>query len=252
MPKSFLILFFVLFLLFSCNNREKIPEITDKNSTLISFEEFSKTLQTGDIILFHGNTAFNKGTSLFEGGNPWAHVAMIINTPAMKKPVLWESTIKEKVADISLHKDKDGPMLDYLEARLKNDLITADNCNWALRRLHVADSLRPTMRDSLKVVINEVHQKHLPGAVGVIVEGLIGKYLHINTGDKKVFCSQLIAMTFMKMNLWKTQIPPNGFDPADFSNVGQLPFISGVYLTKEIAFKPVFTQDSILMIRIVN
>lgn len=170
----------------------------------------------------------------------------------MKQPVFWESTIKEKVEDITLHKDKDGPMLDYLEQRLKNDLITADNCNWALRRLQVPDSLRPEMKDSLKVVIGEMHNKHLPGAVGVIVEGLIGKYLHINSGDKKVFCSQLIALTFMKMNLWKTTIPANGFDPADFSNVGKLPFVPGISLGKEVAFKPVFAKDSTLMIRIVK
>lgn len=250
MQRQIIILSCLFILLFSCSNKEKIPVITESNSTLITFDEFSKTVKTGDIILFHGNTGFNKGTSLFEGGNPWAHVGMVINTPHMKQPVFWESTVKEKVKDIALDKDKDGPMLDYLEVRLKNDLITAENCNWALRRLHVADSLRPTMRDSLAVIINEVHNKHLPGAVGVIVEGLIGKYLHINTGDKKVFCSQLMAMTFKKMGLWETKIPSNGFDPADFSNVGKLPFIPEVYLHKEVAFKPIFTKDSTLMIRI--
>lgn len=248
MHKLSILLSFCFILCLGCT-REKLVKLTKENSKQISFEEFSKSLETGDIILFHGNTAFNKGTTFFEGGNPWAHVGMVINTPSMEQPVFWESTIKEKVKDITLHKDKDGPMLDYLEARLKNDLKTGENCNWALRTLEVPDSLRPEMRDSLKVFVSEVHNKHLPGAVGVIVEGLIGKYLHIKTSYKKLFCSELIALTYIKMNLWKkTNIPANGFDPADFSNIGTLPFISGVYLQKEIAFEPQFTEDSTLVI----
>lgn len=225
-----------------------MPKLTEENSTKMSFSEFSKGLETGDVLLFHGDNAFNKGVSVLEGGNPWGHVGMVVNTPTMNQPLFWESTIKEKVKDIISDSAKDGPMLDYLEERLKNDITTGDNCNWALRKLHVADSLRPAMRDSLIVVIKEVHDKHIPGGVPVAWDAIIGKYFHIKASYKKIYCTELMALTFEKMNLWKTDKPLNFFDPADFSDVGKLPFVQGVYLEKEIAFKPVIEKDGTLTI----
>lgn len=238
-----------LLCVYSCTSKpEPMPEITENNSTKYSFEEFSKTLKTGDIILFHGDNSFNKGVSFLEGGNPWGHVGMVVNTPEMKRPLFWESTIKEKVKDLISDSAKDGPMLDYLEDRLKNDIIAGDNCNWALRRLNVPDSLRPQMHDSLIATIKAVHDKQIPGGIPVAWDAVVGKYFGIKASYKKIYCTELMALTFENMGLWKTDKPLNFFDPADFSNVGTLPFISGVSLDKEVAFKPIIQKDSTLTI----
>lgn len=235
--------------LYSCTSKpEQMPELTEKNSIKMSFEEFSKTLQTGDIILFHGDNSFNKGVSFLEGGNPWGHVGMVINTPTMNRPLFWESTIKEKVKDIISDSAIDGPMLDYLDVRLKNDITAGDNCNWALRRLNLPDSLRSQIQDSLIATIKAVHDRHIPGGIPVAWDAVVGKYFGIKASYKKIYCTELIALTYENMGLWKTKKPLNFFDPADFSNVGRLPFIPGVSLTKEVAFKPIIQKDSTLTI----
>jgi len=98
----FFIFFVSFFLPIACCSHLNIPKL-DYNIPL-SFPQFSSDLNTGDIILFHGDSSFDKITDYLES-SPWAHVGMIIKSNA-HQTYIWESTIKSNVKDVDYRKTK--------------------------------------------------------------------------------------------------------------------------------------------------
>lgn len=242
----FLILTLSVFFLSSCCHHLKIPKL-DYN-TLFSFTAFSSKLKTGDIILFHGDTRFDQITDFFEC-SPWAHVGMIIKSEG-HQTYIWESTIKSNVRDVDYYKTKGGPQLVLLKDRLINDVRIKDHSGWAIRKLHVSESVRNTFDDALKHIVKVEHEKDIPGAIEVFVESVLGRFFEIETNEKKVFCSELIILTFIQMGLVSKEEIANGYTPKDFSSDSdKLKFVNKeVGLSNELYFKPLLTND-VLKIR---
>ena len=184
-------------LISSCCHNKTIPQL---NYPLhLTYAQFADGLDTGDIILFHGDTEFDKVTDFIEC-NPWAHVGMIIKDKK-HNTYLWEATVKSNAKDVIDHKTKNGPQLVILKDRLINDVAIKDHSGWAYRKLEVSDELRISFGTALKQIVEIEHPKDLPGAVSVFLEAALGRYLNIKTSEKKIFCSELIILTYMQMGL---------------------------------------------------
>jgi len=211
----------------------------------LSFDQFTDRLNTGDIILFHGDSDFDGVTDYLEC-DPWAHVGMIIKGKN-NKPYLWESTIKSNVKDIIDHETKGGPQLVPLKDRLINDVTIKDHSGWALRQLQVSDTLRASFDEALRQIIHIEHKKDIPGAVGVFLEVALGRYLKIETDEQKIFCSELMVLTYMQMGLVSKNTVPNGYEPKDFSSDShKLKFLEQeTRLSQEHYFKPVMDNGKL-------
>lgn len=227
----------------SCCHNTNIPKLD--YSVLLSYDQFVNGLNTGDIILFHGDSDFDKVTDYLEC-SPWAHVGMIIKGKN-NKTYLWESTIKSNVKDVIDHKTKGGPQLILLKDRLANDLAIRDHSGWAIRRLQVSDTLRASFYESLKKIIHIEHKKDIPDAVGVFLEVALGRFLKVKTPEKKIFCSELMVLTYMQMGLVSKDTVPNGYEPKDFSSASHtLKFLQqDTTLSKEHYFKPVLVNGNL-------
>jgi hypothetical protein len=233
----------------SCCHNKTIPQL---NYPLhLTYTQFTDGLDTGDIILFHGDTEFDKVTDFIEC-SPWAHVGMIIKDKK-HNTYLWESTVKSNAKDVIDHKTKNGPQLVLLKDRLINDVAIRDHSGWAYRKLEVSDELRASFETDLKQIIETEHSKDLPGSVTVFLEAALGRYLNIKTGEKKIFCSELIILTYMQMGLVSENAVPNAYDPKDFSSDShKLTFLQkSTRLLKEQYFKPVM-KEGVLSVRLAS
>lgn len=239
----------LVLLVSSCCHNVNIPQLD--YPTLLSFDQFTNRLNTGDIILFHGDSDFDKVTDYLEC-SPWAHVGMIIKGKN-NKTYLWESTIKSNVKDAIDHETKGGPQLVLLKDRLNNDVAIKDHSGWAIRSLQVSDTLRASFDKALKEIIHIEHEKDIPGAVGVFLEVALGRFLKAKTDEKKIFCSELIMLTYIQMGLVSKSAVPNGYEPKDFSSDShKLKFLQPeTTLSKEHYFKPVMV-DGDLSIRVAS
>lgn len=231
-----------------CHNKT-IPQL---NYPLhLTYAQFADGLDTGDIILFHGDTQFDKVTDFIES-SPWAHVGMIIKDKK-NHTYLWEATVKSNAKDVIDHKTKNGPQLVLLKDRLINDVVIKDHSGWAYRKLEVSDKLRASFRTALKQIIEIEHPKDLPGAVNVFLQAALGRYLNIKTSEKEIFCSELIILTYMQMGLVSEKAIPNAYDPKDFSSDSHgLKFLQkDTRLLKEQYFKPVM-KEGVLSVRLAS
>lgn len=229
-----------ILLISSCCHNVNIPQLD--YPILLSLDQFTNRLNTGDIILFHGNSAFDGVTDYLEC-NPWAHVGMIIRGKN-NKTYLWESTLKSNVKDVIDHETKGGPQLVLLKDRLTNDVAIKNHSGWALRQLQVSDTKRAFFDEALKEIIHIEHEKDIPGAVDVFLEVALGRYLKIKTHEKKIICSELMVLTYMQMGLVSKHTVPNGYEPKDFSSDShKLKFLQQeTTLSKEHYFKPVMVN----------
>jgi hypothetical protein len=233
----------------SCCHNKTIPQL---NYPLhLTYAQFADDLYTGDIILFHGDTEFDKVTDSIVR-SPWAHVGMIIKDKK-QNTYLWEATVKSNAKDVIDHTTKNGPQLVLLKDRLINDVTIKDHSGWAYRKLEVSDELRASFGTTLKQITEIEHPKDLPSAVRVFLDASLGRYLHIKTSEKKIFCSELIVLTYMQMGLVSEDAIPNGYDPKDFSSdSNKLKFLQkDTRLLKEQYFKPVM-KEGVLSVRLAS
>jgi signal transduction histidine kinase len=200
---------------------------------LLPYDEVRMRLQTGDLILFKGLHIDRMGRK--EVAAQWTHVGMAVCLPGREEPLLWESTVLETVADIGQKAPKSGPQLVPLADRLR----TYETNVYAVRFLKV---LRPPhMQRDLLRYFSEVHRLPFPRDLAVIgrVTGarLFPRWLRWMKPFKSVFCSELVAESYIRMGLLPPFPPAASYTPPDFSAERKLPFLRGASLGTEISIR---------------
>ncbi len=192
------------------------------------YEEVEKTLQTGDVMLFHGMSRSSKINELFTGCE-WSHVGMVIRPEdigitSSERLILWESNTLVNLKDIEFDEGKEGPMLVDLEERLKTDL-SGGHDNKFLVRYNTCERT-PEMFMALRKFIKAVHRDTFPPTEfdlkKEVFEGIVLDE-QVDNGD--YFCSMLIADTYIHMGFLTHKYPTNSYEPKDFSDKGELPLI---------------------------
>src|SRR4051794_39025627 len=94
-------------------------------SSLPAFDSARSVLQTGDVVLFAGNTPFSLAIEAATGSR-WTHVGMVVKTTKQQEVLLWESLPYNNVRDVETGKYAWGVQLVSLSKRL--DKHDADVC----------------------------------------------------------------------------------------------------------------------------
>ncbi len=194
-----------------------------------SWSDFFTDLQTGDILLMHGQFI----SSIFIekiSGCEWSHAAIAVQPgdigldPLTGNVLLWESNIKNdpddgRVKDVILNQTKNGPMLDKLKERITNNYNqTPKKFDSAFAKRKLNFSRTPAMFKMLLSVINDVHSADFPA----IPEGELENYLK-GVGENKpvtdntFFCSQLVAHTYKAWGFLGSDWVDNSYAPVNFS-----------------------------------
>lgn len=204
-----------------------LPSLT---KLIRNFSNLKPSLQTGDIVLFKGVDAH-----LFAGSGDtvnWTHVAMVVKLPGADEPLLWESTDLMTIEDKQFKRIKAGAQLVSMQERIK----TYDSDVYALRRLKYSRDENTLKR--LYDFIYEVHRLPFPNDLQIIkriIKGKLFKFLFRKRKRfKNIFCSELIAESYIRMGLLSENPPSSGYLPTDFSSKKQLAFLKDASLGPEI------------------
>src|SRR5262245_63847171 len=81
---------------------------------LPAFEELRLTLDSGDVLLFAGESRFSRGIKRLTGSH-WSHSALVARPHADGPLLLWEATLDTDLADIATHEIAAGVRLFDLE-----------------------------------------------------------------------------------------------------------------------------------------
>lgn len=194
-----------------------------------SYEDIEALVHTGDIILFKGLYYNRHGEKSV--ATDWTHVGLIVRLPGNPLPLIWESTPLENVPDKELGKGKSGAQLVSLKERLENYETNV----YAIRFLKVIRD--PSMLNHLFRFISYAHALPFPGElrlIGRVIHAKIFTRLYrMKRRYKNIFCSELVAESYMVMGLLPEDPPPSAYMPVDFSTQKKLPLLKGAHLSGE-------------------
>lgn len=206
----------------------KLPVIEE---VIREYEDVEVRLQTGDVILFKG-IYINNRTGEKSVAAEWTHLGLVVQLPGSDEPLLWESTPLETIPDRELRRPKKGPQLVSLRERLR----TYETSVYALRYLKTART--PETVQALYHFIYEVHGLPFPKDLQVIRKvihaRLFSRWWARKSRFKNVFCSELVAESYMRMGLLPPAPPSSAYMPVDFSSARRLPLLKGATLGNEI------------------
>lgn len=199
----------------------------------VSYDDVEFRLQTGDIVLFKG-LYLDRDMQPHPSEN-WTHAGLIVKVPGHDEPLLWESTPLESIPDWMLALKKGGPQL----VSLKERLLTYETDVYAWRQLRVVRS--PDMLRTLYSYIYRVHRLPFPSQIEVI-RRVIQTRFFLRWWPRKrryrsIFCTELIAETYMRLGLLPEMPPASAYLPVDFSERKKLPFLKGASLGREILLR---------------
>lgn len=160
-----------------------------------TFNEVSGSLQTGDIILFHGDEEVSKIIEFIENCQ-WSHVGMAVRPSDIgleadcgSRPLLWHSTPSLKgIIDVGTKEERAaGPEIVYLEDVLT--LLKDYGYLVAFRRL--SSNTTQDMMKALRQYIETVHADGFPTIAQMVVEyiesslkSILNRLFRKGTGDE--------------------------------------------------------------------
>jgi len=208
-------------------------ELPVREEATMRYDDVALRFQTGDIVLF-------KGLYLDRDQQPhpsenWTHAGLVVKMPDHEEALLWESTPLESITDRVLGFRKGGPQLVSLRERL----LTYETDVYAWRQLRVARS--PEMIRALFDYIYKVHRLPFPPQIEVI-RRVIQTRFFLRWWPRKplyrsIFCTELIAETYMRMGLLPLAPPASSYLPLDFSERKKIPLLKGASLGREILLR---------------
>jgi signal transduction histidine kinase len=218
-------------------------ELPLTDDATVSYDDIAFQLQTGDIVLFKG--LYLDRDQMPHPSENWTHAGLIVKIPDYDEPLLWESTPLDSIPDRTLGLKKGGPQLVSLRERLK----TYETDVYAWRQLRVARS--PEMLHSLFRYIYTIHRLPFPSQIEVIRRVIQTRFFlrwwPRRRHYRSIFCTELIAETYMRMELLPETPPASSYLPLDFSERKKLTFLKGASLGREILIRVPNRKDRFIM-----
>jgi hypothetical protein len=196
-------------------------------------QDILATAKTGDILLMHGDSEFQKIIDLLTG-SVYNHIAMVVLAKdlGMKSGaldvLLWESTPFTFTNDRVLQKPKTGPTLVELKQRITDEQAHGTFTQYVFRNLN--QPFTPEQINILKKEIKKAYPAHFPSTFWFFVKAILGRIFSIGIKQKKYFCSELVAETWQTVGILNTNLPSEHFAPKDFSEKGKLQLKQGYAL----------------------
>ncbi len=203
-----------------------------------AYSELKNHLKTGDIVLMKGRYPSSHVIEAFEGSD-YSHAALIVLAKDIgithgDGVLLWESNVETDVKDVILNRTKSGPQLLSFHEKVLYDLKHKVDSKVAIRHLHLTNRDQNKITDGIKAAINEVHNATFPDLYHECHDPLEGRFKNIQTPLDTIFCSELVAFTYIKMGLLSKIHPTNSYFPVDFSEKVDVGLLERAWLGKEI------------------
>lgn len=188
----------------------KVTESVTEGRVVLSYEKIEGRLDTGDVVLFSGNTWAAKSVKWFTG-SPWSHVGLVVRHPAWgNQPLVWEATRSSLLKDLCTGAYRgDGVQLVSLQEKLASYPGTVAVRRWAV------DTERPSFAE----VTQALHMYHARPYRDYVRRNLAA-FLDASerhSGAAGTFCSEFVAEVLMRWGLLAAHRPSRYYVPADFS-----------------------------------
>lgn len=207
--------------------------------TLDRQKNLEQEFRTGDIIIFSGHGTVSDVIKLFTRSK-WSHVGMAIRNGTDNLYVL-EATTLSDVKDVVDNVAKKGVQLVPLHDRLN----TYDG-DISIKHLHGA-VLGNNDSSALKAFMLEIedrpYEKNIVDLAKAVLErktpkdSIFHDMLHDEGDLSSLFCSELIAEAYQRLNILNNTEPSDYYLPKDFSDNGKMLLLRNVTLGPEIALK---------------
>lgn len=201
--------------------------MSDTISATIAYEDLVPKLRTGDVFVFHGDSTISRVIERITGSR-YSHAAMVIRLDPAKPPLLWEEGPDPIVEDPETHTRHGGAQLGLLDDALglMNQPKFGDTP--FVRQLQIERT--PELERLALQAVADLEGRPFPTMLQMLEDWLAGQ-VHVVTTDKKMYCAELVAATFMRMGLLPPDPPANFYDPKDFSiEYDRVPWLKGAKL----------------------
>lgn len=203
------------------------PELA---TLLPAFAELRPTLDSGDVLLFAGESRFSRGIKRLTGSH-WSHTALVARHHSSGDLLLWEATLDTDLPDVATHQVAPGVNLYDLERWIRHY-----GGETAIRPLQV-ERTEP-MREALLAFYEEArgrpYERNRLELFRSVYDGPLG---HNRKEDQtSFFCSELVAEAYQRMGLLPAKPPASEYTPHDFSSERKkpLPLELGALLGPEV------------------
>jgi len=207
--------------------------------TLDRQKNLAQEFRTGDIIIFSGHGTVSDVIKLFTKSK-WSHVGMAIRNGTDNLYIL-EATTLSDVNDVVDDVAKKGVQLVPLRDRLNkyDGDISIKHLQGAVLGNNDSSALKAFMLE----VEDRPYEQHIVDlakaalARKVPKDGMFHDMLH-NEGDlSSLFCSELIAEAYQRLNILNNTEPSDYYLPKDFSDSGKMLLLRNATIGPEIALK---------------
>lgn len=195
---------------------------------LPAFDELRPTLDSGDVLLFAGESRFAHGVKRLTHCH-WSHSALVAR--AGGRLLLVEAALDNDLADIATHQVASGVNLFDLEEWLRHF-----GGETAIRPLHVerTEAMRTALIDFVREVHGRPYERNKLEMLRAEYDGPLGANREEDLTS--FFCSELVAEAYRRMGLLPDDPPANEYTPRDFSSERKtpLPLLLGATLGPEV------------------
>ncbi len=193
------------------------------------YNDLRPKLKTGDVVLMSGRGIESAAIKLATRSK-WSHVGQLVVIPQWDLILLWESTTLSNIVDMVTGVAHRGVSLVALSERLR-----AYKGRTALRAL--SRPLTAEMDEGLQRFRHEVRELPYEDNSMELLKSAWDGGGGMNEADlSSLFCSELLAESWMRVGLLGTQQPANEYVPRDFSSGARkpLPLFQGYTLLPEV------------------
>src|SRR5262245_9664253 len=185
------------------------PELA---ALLPAYDELRPTLDSGDVLLFAGESRFSRGIKRLTRSH-WSHSALVARPHAGGPLLLWEATLDTVLADVATHEIASGVHLYDLERWIRHY-----GGETVIRPLRVERT--ETMRAALLAFYDEArgrpYERNRLELFRSVYDGPLGQ--NRKEDLTSFFCSELVAEAYQRMGLLPASPPANEYTPRDFSS----------------------------------
>jgi hypothetical protein len=203
---------------------------SDPGVLLPAYAELEPMLESGDVLLFGGDSRFCRTIKRLTGSH-WSHTALVARAGPDSPPLLWEATLSSEIPDVVTQEIAGGVRLYQLEHWIRHYAGET-----AIRRLHVerTDAMRTALLDFYKEAAGRPYEKNRLELLRAAYDGPLLRNREPTTDS--FYCAELVAEAYQRMGLLPTKPPSNDYVPKDFATERKhpLPLLLGATLDAEV------------------
>jgi hypothetical protein len=189
----------------------------EPGALLPAFDELRPSLDSGDVLLFAGESRFSRGIKRLTGSH-WSHAALVARARADGPLLLWEATLDTDLADVATHEVAAGVHLFDLEHWIRHYAGET-----AIRPLRVerTDAMRAALLAFYQEARGRPYERNRLELFRSVYDGPLGK--NRKEDPSSFFCSELVAEAYQCMGLLPPTPLANEYTPHDFSSERKAP-----------------------------